>query len=168
MSLLFWYAWLIVPNWSSPMRKVQGYCQLRIAGKSISLEVITPDWVYIVAPLNPEEVILCEDAKTLSQGSPFGLVLIDNHVLKNRNGCPGHRSLSEIAVFSPLVLTRVFLPHRGSANEPSSYWMWSCCPHLVLPLKPEGHLSFQNLGGEMAHRCALVPRGEELCDMGVG
>lgn len=34
------------------------------------------------------------------------------------------------------------------------------------PLKPEGHLSSQNLSGEMAHRCALVPKGAELWDLG--
>ncbi len=121
------------------MPKVQGHCQLRIAGKSISLEVIAPEWVYIVAP--PQSRGSASLRGHWSIVTPVSvwqtdkcLVLIAIHVWK-----PQWLSRSLVTleiVFSSALSSQKslqdFSPHRGSMNEPQAYWMWLCCPHIVL------------------------------------
>lgn len=154
------------------MAKVQGHCQLRIAGKSISLEVIAPEWVYIVAPLNQEEVLPCEDIEALWH------CLADRQMLGSHSH-PGLKTTMAVQVIGHSgnslfqcnivieVLTGLFASpwvNEWTAGLLNVIMLSTSCA----PLKPKGHLSSQNLSGEMAHRCALVPKGVELWEMGVG
>lgn len=157
------------------MPKVQGHCQLRIAGKSISLEVITPLSEFTLLP--PSIKRKCFFARTL-QHCDISVLLADRQ-MPGSHSHPRLKTTMAVQVighsgnslFQCIILTEVLTGLFASpwVNE----WTAVLLNVIMLstscvPLKPEGHLSSQNLSGEMAHRCALVPKGAELWDMGVG